>query len=298
MDTPFVSVIIPVFNDAVGLFKALKALAEQSYPQDRFEVVVVDNGSTQDMAAVCAKHANVRYEFENIASSYRARNRGVAVSRGSVLAFTDADCLPDPGWIENGVQHLIQDSSLGLLGGPVEVFPKHPTDPNAVEVYEMITAFPIELFIRRWSFTVTANLFVRRAVFEEVGGFHSSLKSAGDLEWGQRATRAGHTLGFCQRAEIRHPARSTLGALLQKTRRIQGGLHDLRQLRGNLPLWPYLGSSLATWPSPLDCLRGLQRLGISSPGMKLKVLAIMVAYKSTRLLESLRLLSGASSRRA
>jgi glycosyltransferase involved in cell wall biosynthesis len=99
-DEPFVSVIIPVYNDVERLVLCLEALGKQTYARDRFEVVVVDNGSTSTIRPVVEAFPYCVAAFEAQPGSYAARNRGIAVSRGEIVCFTDADCVPSEGWIE------------------------------------------------------------------------------------------------------------------------------------------------------------------------------------------------------
>src|SRR5262249_52917854 len=103
MSLPMVSVIIPVYNDAERLPKCLAALEAQTSPSGRSEGVVIDNGSGRPAAPLLAGYTHVRASYEGRPSQYAARNRGLSLAQGEVLAFTDADCVPAPGWIERGV---------------------------------------------------------------------------------------------------------------------------------------------------------------------------------------------------
>src|ERR1044071_6513252 len=106
---PFVSVIVPVWNDSARLDRCLRALEEQTYPGDLYEVVVVDNGSDEPLGPVIERHGRASLVRETKPGSYAARNTGLAHARGEVVAFTDADCLPAPDWIEQGVARLRRD---------------------------------------------------------------------------------------------------------------------------------------------------------------------------------------------
>ena len=100
MADPFVSVIIPVLERYEALGGCLRALAGQSYPPDRIEILVVDNGRIpRAEEALGGGRGPVRFLHEPVKGSYRARNRGLREARGSIYAFTDSDCIPDRDWI-------------------------------------------------------------------------------------------------------------------------------------------------------------------------------------------------------
>src|ERR1041385_8126335 len=108
----FVSVIIPVWNDPERLTKCLDALRKQTYPAHSYEIIVVDNGSAVPVDRVVASYGHARVVHEQRVGSYAARNSGLKVARGQVIAFTDADCLPAPDWIEKGVAHLKREGCM------------------------------------------------------------------------------------------------------------------------------------------------------------------------------------------
>ncbi len=93
---PFVSVIIPVYNDAGRLRICLAALHKQTYDSDRYEIIVIDNGSDPSpvMDNLKVEFDNVVYDQELTPGSYAARNKGITIAKGDVIAFTDADCIP------------------------------------------------------------------------------------------------------------------------------------------------------------------------------------------------------------
>lgn len=225
---PVVAVIIPVFNDGGRLATCLRALDEQTYPVDRYRVLVVDNGSSEDIEGVCRAFAHVRYLHEPRPGSYAARNKGIDSTTAEILAFTDSDCIPHQDWLENGVARLMVAPDCGIVGGGVIVFPKESSRRTAVELYESAFAFPQKRRIEVSHWGVTANLFVRRSVIESVGPFRAELLSGGDAEWGRRAHAAGHRIAFAEGARVDHPARGSLGELLAKSRRVAGGARAAR----------------------------------------------------------------------
>ena len=96
---PDVSVIIPAMNAAGTLPDCLLALRAQTMPRERFEVIVVDDGSTDSTAAVAEKYRTRVIRLRNSGPAV-ARNRGVEAAKGNILVFTDADCAPEPSFLE------------------------------------------------------------------------------------------------------------------------------------------------------------------------------------------------------
>ena len=271
---PLVSVIIPVYNDVSRLELCLRALDAQRYPS--YEVIVVDNGSTDgDVARVCETFAQVRFARELKEGSYPARNKGLSLAQGDVIAFTDSDCIPAADWLEQGVSRLQQTERCGLVAGHVDVFPRDRAHPSLVELYDMMLAFPQERYVAKNRYGVTANLFTTRAVFDAVGPFDAELKSGGDQEWGQRVAAAGFTLVYAAEARVARPARASFKDLGKKARRVAGGSRDsnstlemLRRLR--LLLYPPIGTSKRVFR---DESRGL------SVVEKLKVCVVVTLWR-------------------
>jgi GT2 family glycosyltransferase len=168
---PFVSVIIPVFNDAEALALTLTALQQQTYPATRFEVIVVDNASTDDTVAVIGHFPAVQllYEHQYLGSPYSCRNRGLEVAQGEIIAFLDATCEPVPRWLEAAVAAFAQ-TGADLVGGRVK-FKFAGKRPSIGEFYDSITNIQMKQSIQRRNQAKTANLLVRRAVIEGIGLF-------------------------------------------------------------------------------------------------------------------------------
>jgi len=222
-ERPFVSVIIPVYNDLDRLLTCLENLAVQTYPKDRYEVVVVDNGSQPSPRAVTDKFDFCILTQEATPGSYAARNKGIGVAKGEVFAFTDADCTPQPGWIEKGVEILQRAGTNSLVGGRIKVFFADPSRPTLAERFEDIFAFHQERYITDLNYAATANLFAWRGAFDDVGAFDAGLKSGGDREWCVRAHGVGYQLIYGQDAVVGHPARRTLRELFAKHARVASG---------------------------------------------------------------------------
>jgi GT2 family glycosyltransferase len=251
-----VGVVVPVRDDP-RLATCLRALAAQTLRPAA--VVVVNDGSSAPVQVPADLATDgvtdgpaVTVVRQSPRGSYAARNAGIVALLAqpdppTYVAFTDADCVPEPDWLEQAVAALESGATAGVVTGPIEVFPRGRR-PGAVELYDALTAFPQEEFVQRWGFGATANLVVARSVLEVVGPFRGHLQSGGDAEWGERATAAGHRVVFCDDVVVRHPARATVGELVAKARRTTRGAEQLGRDRGDLPPWHRLAAERLTRP--------------------------------------------------
>jgi glycosyltransferase involved in cell wall biosynthesis len=193
---PDVSVIVPARDAASTIGATLQALAEQQFGGD-YDVIVVDNGSRDETADV-ARRAGVRVlQRQRGEGPAAARNAGAQDAQATVLAFTDADCLPAPGWLAAGVRAL---AGADLVQGPVSPPPGFAAGP-----------FDRTVWVESEGLYETANLFVRREWWECVGGFRELLSSDseqapfGEDAWfGWRARRAGARSAFASDALVHH----------------------------------------------------------------------------------------------
>lgn len=231
---PFVSVIIPVYDDFDRLLTCLEALERQTYLSSKYDVWVVDNGPEPTIGQALNQFDRVSCVHEPKPGSYAARNAGVAASGGDILAFTDSDCIPESDWIEAGVKAL-NAAAPGIIGGDIVIFAQDPDRPTTAEVYELIYGFSQEDCVKRQHFAVTANLMVTREAFNRVGPFEERLTSGGDMEWGQKAYDKGIRMAFAPNALVGHPARATIKSIHDRQRRFIGGvwLSDVRQRSGS-----------------------------------------------------------------
>jgi len=225
---PFVSVIIPVYNDAERLKLCLEALKNQTYPKTGYEVIVVDNASDEaaDIKGVVAQFGQAIAAYESTPGSYAARNKGISLAKGEVIAFTDADCIPDANWLESGLHRLLNIPNCGLVAGCVQLFFQDPQQATPVELYESITAFPQQRLLEQYQGAATANLFTFRRIFDQVGLFNASLRSNGDIDWGKRVYAAGYQQVYADDVCVAHPARRTFKQLYTRTARLAGGIYN------------------------------------------------------------------------
>jgi glycosyltransferase involved in cell wall biosynthesis len=226
-----VSVIVPVHNGADVLGDCLDALAAQTY-DGRWEVIVVDNASDDATARLASSHrVQPRVVSEPQRGSYAARNAGVRASTSDVFAFTDADCRPEPDWIARGVRPL-QDGRAALSAGRVHAIPSEQA--SIWERYDRAAYLDQKMFVEQLGRAATANLFVKRNVFDAVGMFEAGFISGGDFDFCQRATKAGFVITYVDDAVVHHLPRTTMGEFWRLHRRLAVGWRMMAR-KGNWP---------------------------------------------------------------
>jgi glycosyltransferase involved in cell wall biosynthesis len=209
---PTVSVIVPARDAGTTIAATLAGLAAQERAPD--EVIVVDDGSTDATAALAGAAAVVTRVLRGAgAGPGAARNAGAAAATGDVLAFLDADCEPQPGWLRAGLAAL-EDADL--------VQGRTTPPPGAA-----VGPFDRTLWVLApWGLFETANLLVRRDLFARVGGFEPwlsparSKELAEDVWFGWRAVRAGARTAFSDDALVHHAvfARGPRGYVAERLR--------------------------------------------------------------------------------
>ncbi len=194
---PRVTVIVPARDAGQTLARALQAIVGQEAGEP-FEVIVIDDGSRDDTAAIAAAVGPpVRVVRQAALGPAAARNAGVAAAAGSRLAFCDADVFPAPGWLAAGIAAL---HDADLVQGRV-------TPDPAVALGPFDRTLWIAGAAGLWE---TANLFITRDVFQRAGGFEQWLAPrrgkalAEDVWFGYRALRAGARAAFCAEALAHH----------------------------------------------------------------------------------------------
>ena len=213
---PRVSVVVPSFNRLESLRDTLEGLAAQTLPFDEFEVIVVDNASTdgtREAVEAYARSAPFSLHVERIAVNRGpapARNAGVARASGSIVAFTDSDCRPDPHWLARGLA-AFADEGIAFVTGVVDFKP---------EQLDRLTFFARRTVTSRDEHPTypTANAFYRRAVFLAHGGFSETLSfpnlfgtamEAADTDLAWRLKEAGLRNAFVPDAIVHHEVQVT-----------------------------------------------------------------------------------------
>jgi glycosyltransferase involved in cell wall biosynthesis len=285
--TPTVSVIIPHFSDLRRLDICLDALERQSYPRDDFEIIVSDNNSPEGIAAVEATVAGrARLTLVVQKGPGPARNGAIELARGRILAFTDSDCIPERHWLAEGVAALAR---FDFVGGQMKVLVDDPTNMTAADAFETVYAFQNRRYVERLGWSVTANLFAPRAIFDDVGGFFVGT-CAEDVEWCHRARDKGYRLGYAADSVIGHPSRRTWGGLIKKTRRetVDQFGHATRNGGGRIG-WLIKNVALP-FSAPIHSLQALLNKNLRNVRQRLVAIAVLHYIRMLRAADGLGLL--------
>lgn len=215
------SVIVPVYEQWHLIDKLITCLEQQSIGTDQFEVLFVENGS-ENFLRPESLPSGFRIIDCSKPGSYAARNQGVRHSRGEWLVFTDADCLPEPDWLEKMDRRVsLYKEGHCVIAGNIKVVPNSEA-PGIYEIYDMVKGIPQVHYVKL-GYAATANLTFPRALNDLLGGFDERRFSGGDIDFCRRAIASKAQLIFAEDATVGHRARSSWRDVATKARRIKGG---------------------------------------------------------------------------
>jgi glycosyltransferase AglI len=230
----FLSVIVPVYNDASGLRTTVLSLLRQTYSQDCYEIIIVDNASSDETAAVAVELAaangdRVKAVVESTRGSYAARNEGIRLASGEILCFVDANVSAEPVFLSE-VAACFADDEVHYLGCRIAL---HTESQTVSAAYDLLRGSVQRDYLDRSHFAVTAGMCVRREVISSIGSFDARLESNGDKEFGHRLHAAGFRQQYASHIVLRHPARETFSALAAKAARLGRGIAQLEHFYPN-----------------------------------------------------------------
>jgi len=204
------SVIVPVYNGAATIEPCLDALAQQSSSPECYEIIVVDDGSTDNTSQVVTqwgkRHPQIRCQQlrQSNTGPAAARNRGAQVAQGSLLLFTDADCRPCTTWIETFAQVFAADATISAAMGTYAGDQQTPAASFAqLEFEERYVGMQARATI---DLVATYSAAFRRDVFLKEEGFDPSFPKANneDVEFSYRLSQRGYRMVFVPAAAVAH----------------------------------------------------------------------------------------------
>jgi glycosyltransferase involved in cell wall biosynthesis len=200
-----IAVVIPTYQHATMLEALLHTLKDQTLPVAKWEVIVVDDCSTDaTFATVERLSAEMPYRLRALRTSRNdgpaaARNLGWQSTEATVVAFLDDDCIPSPGWLEAGSKAFDIDDPPGVLQGPTLA-------PAGADLLRNLDWYICRHVVEATPYFEGGNLFFPRRVLEETGGFDEEIRWYGeDCAAGWRVLEAGYTQGFAEGAIVTHP---------------------------------------------------------------------------------------------
>lgn len=205
------SIVIPAYNESAFLSHCLSSIVDTLNEID-YEIIVVDNGSTDSTAAVASQFAGVRVVATGRSTIGRARNIGARIAKSALLAFLDADVVITPEWAA-AIKCKLAKASTGA-----DYFGGYPFDipPNASLLER---AWFVASSQCRLTYVCSGNLIVSASLFREMSGFDESLVTAEDVDLGHRVKRRGHTVDFDRELHVIHLGfPQTAGQFLKRER--------------------------------------------------------------------------------
>ncbi len=243
----FVSVVVPTRNRAASLKQSLRSLLEQDYPSECFEIVVVDNGSTDDTTQLVMEeaqkidHPTVHLVHEETRGLNRARNAGVVAASGDPICFVDDDVEAPPGWLREVVAGVHRHPSAGCYGGPIRLL----LEGNAPRMCgkEQIGETELDLGGEERAVKAVwgANMTVTRSALTRCGLFDERIEIYGDEEaWERHLISSGGSIIYLPDAWLWHRRSAEelrlRSLLISRFRRGRHGIRAAKLLKSQISL--------------------------------------------------------------
>jgi len=183
MKKPFVSIIIPTYNRKEKLIDSILSIESQNYPKDKFEIIIIDDNSTDDTQKetrkLMKKYKNIRYQKNqrNLGPA-ASRNAGIRIAKGEYIFFTDDDCVVDKDWLISYINFFEKNKEIGGIGGPLI-----PIQSNLIARIEKFKDKILKIDMKKPKIGrdeipvgFTSNVAYKKEVFKEVGYFNEKFK--------------------------------------------------------------------------------------------------------------------------
>lgn len=191
----FVSIIMPAFNEQSYIGEALLAVLNLDYPKDCYEIIVVDNGSSDDTVLIAKKFANQVHIVPNVRVG-AVRNFGVRCAKGDIIAFLDSDCIPPVDWLGSTLNYMDQNScdAVGGLGLVRD-------DPSWIESCWILNQMAVD---KPSKILAGASIIMKKKVFWAVGGFNEEINAGEDTALANELISNGYVVHFAKSCAVVH----------------------------------------------------------------------------------------------
>lgn len=213
MSFTLISVIVPVINSEDTIKGCIDSLINQSYPKKNYEIIVVDNGSSDNTLKIIKSYMkDIVLLYEEKKGSYAARNKGIKLSKGEIIVFTDSDCIVGRDWLFY-IAKAFEKKKIKLIGGRIKAREKS----NILLRYYDRWGHPQKEFFRSsHPFFATANMAIRKDKPDSLSLFNESLRSAGDVEFCLRFIKDRSEIYYESRAIVEHQYINSIIAFIKK----------------------------------------------------------------------------------
>lgn len=211
-----ISVIVPFYNSERYIQKCVEGLLQQSYPREAYEIILIDNNSTDASAELVQRYPGIRLLTETKQGSYAARNRGLQQAKGEVIAFIDSDCVPAHDWLHEIMMEMDQlDFSIVLgqreYGGDSPVLSMLAAYEDEKHHY-VFNSRKKELY-----YGYTNNMAVKKHLFDELGAFLERARGSDTIFVRQTVNKYScEVVRYCPKIQVRHLEIETPSNLFKK----------------------------------------------------------------------------------
>ncbi|MEM6453064.1 MAG: glycosyltransferase [Cyanobacteria bacterium P01_D01_bin.105] len=239
---PSFSIIIPAYNRPERLSNCLQALCQLHYPRDRFEVVIVDDGSPTPLESVVHPFRTaltLTFIRQPNAGPATARNTGAAAAKSEYLAFTDDDCMPSPNWLSGFATELAKESNAMVGGRSLNALPRNPYSTASQALIDYLYAYYNNP--HKEMFFASNNIAMSQKNYLKVGGFNTSfpLAAAEDRELCDRWHQNDLPMRYAPSVTIRHAHHLSLKSFWRQHFGYGRGafcFHQVRSQRNRKPI--------------------------------------------------------------
>lgn len=245
---PYISIVVPVLNRERTIGRCIQSLLEIDYPS--YEIIVVDNGSTDKTYEILSNFP-IKLVREEKKGPYAARNKGIDLSKGELVLFTDSDCLANKDLLKKLLENLRDENIVGV-GGQLQTYePATLTEQFEDLAGILVIDLPKGIVRKKKNKFLSgaiyaSNVLFRKKALVEINGFDPDFMSGGDFDLCWRLQRAGHKLYFDPQAIVKHIHRANLRGLIKQF--FKYAVEQPRLLKKQPGSFSYIQLKTYLWP--------------------------------------------------